>query len=116
MQFEIKLHKTKLKLQEDLQIKAGNQRSPVETSVGEAKLPKLVITKFNGTYANWPRFWGQYSETIDETNVPPVTKFTYLRELLDTKVRKTVEALPHSAEGYNRAVSDFGVSNVEGLR
>ena len=105
MKFEIKIHETKLKLQEDLQIKAGNQKSPVETTVGEAKLPKLVITKFNGTYADWPRFWGQYSETIDKTNVPPVTKFTYLRELLDAKVRKTVEALPHSAEGYKRAVS-----------
>ena len=105
MQFEIKLHETKLKLQEDLQIKAGNLKSSVETSVGEAKLPKLIITKFNGTYADWPRSWGQYSETIDKTNVPPVTKFTYLRELLDTKVRKTVEALPYSAEGYNRAVA-----------
>ena len=105
MKFEIKLHETKLKLQEDLQIKAGNEKSSVETTVGEAKLPKLVITKFNGTYADWPRFWGQYSETIDKTNVPPVTKFTYLRELLDAKVRKTVEALPHSAEGYKRAVS-----------
>ena len=105
MKFEIKLHETKLKLQEDLQIKAGNLKSSVETTVGEAKLPKLVITKFNGTYADWPRFWGQYSEIIDKTNVPPVTKFTYLRELLDAKVRKTVEALPHSVEGYNRAVS-----------
>ena len=105
MKFEIKLHETKLKLQEDLQIKAGNLKSSVETTVGEAKLPKLVITKFNGTYADWPRFWGQYSKTIDKTNVPPVTKFTYLRELLDAKVRKTVEALPHSAEGYKRAVS-----------
>ena len=49
MKFEIKLHETKLKLQEDLQIKAGNLKSSVETTVGEAKLPKLVITKFNGT-------------------------------------------------------------------
>ena len=52
MKFEIKLHETKLKLQEDLQIKAGNLKSSVETTVGEAKLPKLVITKFNGTYAD----------------------------------------------------------------
>jgi len=89
-----------MKLQEDLQAKAGNQ-----TSVGEAKLPKLVINKFNGTYANWPRFCGQYSKIIDKRNVPPVTKFAYLRELLDIKVRKSVEALPHSAEGYNRAAS-----------
>ena len=63
MQFEIKLHETKLRLQEDLQAKAGNQ-----TSVGEVKLPKLVITKFNETYADWPRFWGQYSETIDKSS------------------------------------------------
>jgi len=35
--------------------------------------------------------------------VPPVTKFTYLRQLLDNRVRKTIEALPHSPEGYNRA-------------
>ena len=39
------------------------------------------------------------------TNVPPVTKFTNLRELLDVRVRRTVEILPHSAEGYNRAVA-----------
>ena len=105
IQFEIKLHETKLKLQEDLQLKIGNQNQPTETPVSQAKLPKLVITKFNGTYADWPRFWGQYSESIDKTNVPPVTKFTYLRELLDARVRKTVEALPQTAEGYNRALS-----------
>ena len=57
MQFEIKLHETvKLKLQEDFQIKVANQKQSTETSVGEAKLRKLTITKFNGTYADWPRF------------------------------------------------------------
>ena len=68
-------------------------------------IPKLVITKFKGKYADWPRFWGQYSETIDKSSVPPVTKFTHLRELLYDRVRKTIEALPHTAEGYNRAVA-----------
>ena len=65
---------------------------------------KLVITRFNGTFADWPRFWGQYSETIDKSNVAPVTKFTYLRELLDDRVRKAIDALPHTFEGYNRAI------------
>ena len=68
-------------------------------------IPKLVITKFKGKYADWPRLWGQYSETIDKSSVPPVTKFTHLRELLYDRVRKTIEALPHTAEGYNRAVA-----------
>ena len=105
MQFEIKLHESKLKLQEDLQLKIGNLNQSAETPVSQAKLPKLVITKFNGTYADWPRFWGQYSESIGKSSVPPVSKFTYLRELLDARVRKTVEALPQTAEGYNRALS-----------
>ena len=52
---------------------------------------------------DWPRFWSQFSEPIDESSVLPVTKFTYLRELLDDRAKKTMEALPHSPEGYNIA-------------
>lgn len=37
--------------------------------------------------------------------MPPVTKLTYLHELLNARVRKIVEALPRIAEGYNRALS-----------
>ena len=70
-----------------------------------AKLPKLEITKFNGTYQDWIRFWGQFEETIDKTGVPNVTKFSYLRQLLNAQVRRTVEALPFTSEGYNRAKS-----------
>ena len=32
----------------------------------EAKLPKLVITKFNGTFQDWPRLWGQYSKATNK--------------------------------------------------
>ena len=34
-----------------------------------------------------------------------ITKLSYLRELLDSKVRRTIEALPLTPEGYNRAKS-----------
>ena len=71
----------------------------------QAKLPKLTITTFDGSYGDWPRFWGQYSETIDKSSVPPVTKFTYLRELLCDKAKRAIEALPYTVEGYNWAVS-----------
>ena len=72
----------------------------------EAKLPKLVITKFNGTFQDWPRFWGQLSEAFDKSSIASVyTKFFYLRELLAPKPIMSIEALPFSAEGYNRAVA-----------
>ena len=102
MQFEIKQHETKRKLQKELE---QQKNVASDTPNTQAKLPKLVITKFNGSFVDWPRFWGQYSETIDKSSEPPVTKFSYLRELLDHKVKKTLEGLPHTAEGYNRAVS-----------
>ena len=33
----------------------------------------------------------------------PVTKFSYLKELVDTKVRSAIEGLPFLTEGYERA-------------
>lgn len=100
MQFGIKLHETKLKLLEELRNK--NSETTI-TQTAQAKLPKLVITKVNGSYTDWPRFWGEYTE--DKSSVPPVTKFSYLRELLDHRVRKTIKDLPYTAKGHNQAVS-----------
>ena len=52
---------------------------------------------------NWPKFWGQFSEAIDKSSVAPITKFTYLLELLEPQVKPCVEALPFNTEGYNQA-------------
>lgn len=34
-----------------------------------------------------------------------IIKFSYLKEFVDLKVRKTIDRLPFTAEGYNRAKS-----------
>ena len=104
LKFEVKLHETRLKLQMELQNgKPENQTTTSEPSTRMAKLPKLVISKFDGSYMDWPRFWGQFSEAIDKSSIAPISKFTYLCELLTSKVKRTVEALPYTSEGYNRA-------------
>ena len=109
LKFQEKLHQTKLKYEAELQAAKStqSQHEPGEstTSAVGAKLPKLVISKFNGTYMDWPRFWGQFTETIVKSNIAAVSKFAYLRELLDSKVKNTIEVLPFTAEGYNRAKS-----------
>ena len=108
IRFEVKLHETKAKLQADLKVKT-NKDNQVRKEVGQikAKLPKLVITKFDGSYTDWNRFQGQFSETINKTSVSAFTKFAYLRELLCDKVKRTVEALPYTPEGYDRAKAIF---------
>ena len=99
LQFEEKLYKTKLELQMELQATQTSQH-PLHTNTSSD-----IQAKFDGTFMDWPRFWGQLSETIDKTSVAPITKFSYLRELLDFKVKRTIDALPFTSEGYNRAKS-----------
>ena len=104
LKFEMKLHEEKMKLQTNLTTKESHEGggSPKQT---QAKLPKIEIKRFEGSYLDWPRFWGQFTETIDKAEIAPINKFTYLCGLLGPKVKAAVEALPFTAEGYNRARS-----------
>ena len=67
------------------------------------KLPKLVISKFNGKHTDWLRFWNQFSAEIDASEAAKVTKFSYLKELVEPKVRSCIDGLPFTSEGYERA-------------
>ena len=39
-----------------------------------AKLPKLIITKFKGTHQDWTRFWNQFEAEIDTANILQITQ------------------------------------------
>ena len=85
IKFEEELQKMKMQLKTD-QLPKKNQNEGIHqasTSGVQAKLPKLVITKLDGSYMDWSPLRGQFSETIDKTSVAPITKFTYLRELVN---------------------------------
>ena len=105
LQFELKLHEKKLQMQAEL-AKSSVQKPEIQEcdhfATQSAKLPKLVISKFDGCCMNWPKFWGQFSEAIDKSSVAPITKFTYLLELLEPQAKRCVEALPFNPEGHNR--------------
>ena len=82
----------------------------------KVKLPKLVISKFEGTALDWFRFWNQFETEIDKQDISPVTKFSYLKEFLFPQVRKLIDGLPFTPEGYSRAksilVSTYGKPTV----
>ena len=67
------------------------------------RMPKLVITKFDGTPQDWLRFWGQFKSEIDESSAPEVTKFSYLKELVNLKVRNLIDGLPFTPDGHQKA-------------
>ena len=86
LQFEHVHHETRMKFQPELKAaKTTDNQShgKLQTvTVAEAKSPKVEITKFEGSYQDWPRFRGQFTELIDKSNVHNMTKFSYLRQLL----------------------------------
>ena len=69
------------------------------------KLPKLKVTKFERTAFDWFRFFYQFETEIDQVQIPPISKFSYLKELLVPKVRLLIDGLPFTSEGYARAKS-----------
>ena len=84
--------------------KQAKTTEPTSTqAVKTAKLPKLVITKFRGDLTDWPRFWSQFETEIDKAEIAGVTKYSYLKELVDPKIRTEIDGLPFSSEGYERA-------------
>ena len=94
-QEEMQFEKAKLepKLKYEMQVEENRKNLNDKEQSIHAKLPKLVITKFNGTHTDGPRFWNQFKAEIDsaDVHVSPITKFSYLEELLEPKVRATIE-------------------------
>ena len=67
------------------------------------KLPKLQIRKFSGKFSDWFPFWNTFEAEIDSTDLPAVSKFGFLKELLEPKIRADIDGLPFTTEGYERA-------------
>ena len=101
-EFELKLEAEKLKRTHDEKLKA--------------KLPKLQISKFDGSFIDWLRFWQQFEEEIDKcTNYAAITKFSYVRELLSDQPKSEISGLPFTEGGYENAkdvlMKKYGVTS-----
>ena len=70
------------------------EKSPVisEQKI-KVKLPKMEITKFQGTHLDWQRFWGKNEAKIDKADITQVAKFSYLKDLLEKKARMFIGGL-----------------------
>ena len=76
-----------------------------ETPSVQAKLPKLELPKFNGKITQWQSFWDQFSSHIDDTDLPIISKLTYLLSLLDGAGKDAVEGVPHTSASYKTVVN-----------
>ena len=88
MKIELELHETKLKFDTDYQTKLTAKQPAESGKEVRAKLPKLTIITFDGTYMDCKRFWGQFEESVEKSGLESVAKFSYLKELLDSKAKQ----------------------------
>ena len=100
MEEELKIEEMKLQMK-----KKGEEKDIIVNRNIQVKLPKLELTKFEGTPLDWFRFWNQFETQIDKVEISAITKFSYLKEFLVPKVRTLIDNLPFTSEGYARAKS-----------
>ena len=81
----------------------SNASRPTQNFV---KLPTMQLPVFDGDVFNWLPFWDSFSATIDDnTEVPEVMKFAYLKGQLKGEASRAIEGLSLSAANYKVAIS-----------
>ena len=72
-------------------------------SVKMAKLPKIELPKFTGDVTEWQSFWDKFVAIIDTSDLPDISKFTYLQSLLDGEAKSAIHGLSTTSDHYKIA-------------
>ena len=72
-------------------------------SQSKARLPKLELPKFAGNIVEWQAFWDQFEAVVHKSDLPPVSKFPYLKALLEGEAKGCIQGLSPTAKHYSVA-------------
>ena len=72
----------------------SNTKPDVSRAQKSARLPKFELKRFDGNPLDWHVFWDTFGSTVDkDNNLDDVTKFNYLKSVLDEKAADCVKEL-----------------------
>lgn len=77
---------------------SGSSRSP-----HHANLPKLQLPKFNGDHTKFQSFWDRFDAVVHKTDLPVISKFTYLLSLLSGEALGALDGLSLVESNYQIA-------------
>ena len=69
---ELQLEEAKMQMKHDYEKKLMEVSKSSKENLSKVKLPKLVITKFQGTPLDWQCFWSQFETEIDKAEITQV--------------------------------------------
>ncbi|XP_066585463.1 uncharacterized protein [Prorops nasuta] len=89
---------------EQIENLSGEQVAPVtagQTHAPSLKLPKLDLPKFSGDYSEWSTFYDSFKSMIhDNSTLPGVQKFHYLKACLHGEASSVIRSLAASNDSY----------------
>ena len=89
----------------EVKMAASKMAAPAgkSTKATEAKLPQLELPRFSGNVIDWTPFWDQYTAIVHNSDLPTVSKFTYLQSLLDGEAKACIQGLSTTGLHYKVA-------------
>ena len=102
-QEEKRMERVMIEMQLYMKKKEEHKAISSDCNVLKVKLPKLVISRFDGTHIDWSRFWNQFESEIDRSELHVVSQFSLFNELIPPRVRVIIDGLSFTNEGCTRA-------------
>ena len=106
-----------IQIEECLSKPVVSQKSTPRESTAASKLPKLKLKRFNGEVTQWQTFLDTYKSAIHcDPYMNVITKFSYLRDLLEGSAAAAITGLTTTEANYEAAIEllqkRFGDSQI----
>ncbi|KAK4324412.1 hypothetical protein Pmani_004972 [Petrolisthes manimaculis] len=69
----------------------------------EVKLPRLELPKYTGELTDWQSFWDRFEALVDQSELPVISKFSYLQSLLEGEALSVIQGLSLTSANYKVA-------------
>ena len=92
-------------LDENLRKEDNASVSANSNSKPDVKLPKLILPEFKGEVVEWQSFWDQFNAVVHQSELPDITKFTYLKSVLKDEALSSIKGLSLTSKNYYSAIN-----------
>ena len=87
-----------------VQSSAAGSETQSGKSQAHVRLPKLDLPTFSGDPQKWMSFWDSFKASVDDSELPEISKLTYLKSVLKGEAKVCIEGLTLSKENYDVAI------------
>ena len=103
--FRSKINTTKIQAKKFLNQNRETDSDSIVSQKTPARLPKINLPIFKGDVTEWNTFFDQFKVLIHETELPDISKFTYLQASLRDEAKAVIQGLAITSLNYQIAIN-----------